>query len=380
MTAPHDRPIKLTILTSSRADYSILSPLLKLLRELPSFQLRIAAFGMHLLPSQQSSLSAIAEDGYPVDHIGKAPQGDKPHDIAASMGATTTAFARYFSAACPDVLLCVGDRFEMLAAVSASVPFDLRVVHLHGGEETAGAMDDVFRHAITAMSWLHLTAHENYAKRVREIVGPKAKDHVFAIGALGIDALMQEARLDVAAFQEAFGVDMSRATFLATFHPETRRGADVLSDTDAFVDALFLREEQLILTAPNIDTYGDQLRTRLIDRLRERKNTHVFETLGRKGYYSALALCSLVIGNSSSGIIEAASFGKPVVNIGGRQAGRLRGVNVIDCPPDTDSILAAISQANALTFSEPTNIYGDGRAAGRALAVLERALTEGPDN
>lgn len=380
MAIAHNRPIKITVLTSGRADYSILSPLVDLLWKHPRFRLRLAAFGMHLRPGEKASLSSIIHDGYPVDRIGEAPQGDDPHDIATSMGRTAVAFAEYFSATCPDVLLCVGDRFEMQAAISASVPFNLRVVHLHGGEETAGAIDDVFRHAITAMSWLHLTAHESYAKRVRDIVGQKSQERVFTIGALGIDSLMREPLLDVTAFNQAFGIDMSQPTFLATFHPETRRGANALTDADAFTDALLERDEQLILTAPNMDTYGGQLRTQLIDRLRKRKRTHLFDTLGRKGYYSALALCTLVIGNSSSGIIEAASFGKPVVNIGDRQAGRLRGENVIDCPPDTDAILRAISLASTLKFPEPTNLYGDGRAAERAIEVLERVLMKGPNN
>jgi len=306
----------ITVLTSGRADYSILSPVLAKLSVHPAFRLRIAAFGMHLIPANAAGLKAIKNDGYTLDLVGPVPGEDSPQDISETMGAVTQAFARYLADNPASALLCVGDRFEMFSAVSATVPFGLPVVHLHGGEETAGAMDDVFRHSISAMSWLHFTAHQQYSMRVRQILGSEVNDRVFTVGAPGIDALLQTNLLDKIQFEDRFGVDMSKPTLLATYHPETRAGQRTLNDVDAFCDALRGRPEQVILTLPNADTYGNRMRTRLVEGLRDRPKTFVFDMLGREGYYSALSMCKMVVGNSSSGIIEAASFRKPVVNIG----------------------------------------------------------------
>lgn len=376
MTEAPDRPVRLTVLSSGRADYSILSPLLALLERHPRFDLRIAAFGMHLWPGQGDGVAAIRADGYSVEVIEVTFGGDRPEGIGRTMGATTQAFADHFAAGGTDAVICVGDRYEMFAAVAATVPFALPVVHLHGGEETAGAMDDAFRHAISAMASLHLTAHPAYAERVRRIVGSGGADRVHAVGALGLDAIAAEARYDVAGFREAFGVDLGKPTLLVTFHPETRRGAHLLDDVDAFVAALNRVDGQILVTLPNADTYGSGVRDRLIAGLGQRDDAFTFEMLGRKGYYSALALCEIVVGNSSSGIIEAASFAKPVVNVGDRQKGRLRGPNVIDCPVETEAIVEAIGRARSMGPIAADNIYGDGCAAPRILRVLETEFLE----
>lgn len=368
---------RFTVLTSGRADYSILTPILKRLAANPRFELRVAAFGMHLLPQNKSGLSAIKADGYALDVIEAIPYGDTPKEIAISMGETSIAFSRYFESSAPEVLLCVGDRYEILAAVSASVPFNLPVIHLHGGEETAGAMDDQFRDAITAMASLHFTAHEKYANRVREIIGSKQKNTIFNVGAPSIDAIVATPRLDAKSFEHYYGVNMQRPTLLATYHPETRRGAETLKDAAIFAVALCQRTEQVLLTLPNVDTYGQRLTEILKTELKDRPNTYVVEMLGRQGYYSALDMCAMVVGNSSSGIIEAASFKKPVVNIGERQAGRLRGPNVIDCSADVAAINSAIEAAYKIDTSTITNIFGDGGSSERIVSILEQRIDEG---
>lgn len=362
----------ITVLSSGRADYSILKPVISCIETSSKFKVRVAAFGMHLLPENKAGLSAILQDGYAVDVVQAPPLEDTPRGIANAMSITTHAFAEYLESIPTDVLLCVGDRYEMLAAVIASVPFDVPVIHLHGGEKTLGAMDDVFRHAITAISSFHFTAHEKYSDRVREIVGNDRHNTVFTVGAPGIDTILQTEKLTSQEFKCKFGVDLSIPTILATYHPETRRGEAAIEDAIVFATALRNRREQIILTMPNSDTFGKRVGEVLKKILSERPNTYFFDMLGLQGYYSAMAMCCLVVGNSSSGIIEAASFKKPVVNVGERQRGRLKGANVIDCPTSVNSINQAIDKAYLVDKQDIVNIFGQGDASPKIVSILEQ--------
>jgi len=368
-------PYRIGVLTSGRADYSILCPLLQVLRADALFDLKVIAFGMHLMAEHGNSVEQIEADGYTVCRVAADLPGESPRATAENMAHTTAAFAEFYEAEPLDLVVALGDRYEMFAAVAASVPFNVPVAHFHGGEETAGAIDDAFRHAISCMSTLHLTSHRSYAARVKAIVGEARSDAVHAVGALGIDSLLSEKLLDPAAFQERFGVDLTRPTALVTFHPETRRGRAGLDDAAEVIAALEAMDEQILLTVPNADPYGVSIREMFIERLRARGNAAWFDMLGRKGYYSAMAHCSLLVGNSSSGIIEAASFGKPVVDIGDRQAGRLHGDNVLHCLADREAILSTVARARSMGPLPCENIYGDGRAAERAVAIMADWLT-----
>ena len=370
------KPIRVAVLTSGRADYSILTPVLRALQAHHHFDLLVAAFGMHLMPEHGNSIEAIYADGFSVRRVEAPLPGDSAREVAENLGRTVAAFATFYESEPLDMLIALGDRYEMFAAVAASVPFNLPVAHFHGGEETGGAIDEVFRHAITSMSDLHFTTHPAYAERVRAIVGPKRADRVHVVGAPGLDALTGEDLLDQAAFLQRFGVDMSRPTALVTYHPETRRGEAGLSDVRELIAALDALEEQVLLTLPNADAYGESTRKMLTGALDRRGNAAWFDLLGRQGYYSAMKHCAYLLGNSSSGIIEAASLGKPVVDIGERQAGRLHGGNVLHCPAERGAILAAVKRAKAMGPLSCDNVYGDGRAAERAIAVLERWLAQ----
>lgn len=363
--------MNIIVLTSTRAEYGIYLPLLKKLKHDPYFTLKIVAFGTHLSDKHGNTIRTIQNDGFEIAYQVKTPvESDSPAGIAGAMATTIRDFAAIWEkekGIC-DLIICLGDRFEMFAAVAASVPFVIPVAHIHGGETTLGAIDNKFRHALTMMSEIHFTSTALYATRVKQMTG---SEKVYNVGALSLDNIGQVETLSREEFKSAFGIELHEP-ILVTFHPET-----VAYDRNAFyikelANALESLEDQLVVTMPNADTCNHVIREEFMRLAARRSNVRIVESLGTQGYFTCMSFCSMVLGNSSSGIIEAASFGKYVVNLGNRQSGRVTGENVIHCEIDRKKILEAIEKVKTMPALDSANIYAQGGAADRIIEVLKK--------
>ncbi len=362
------------VLTSSRADFGIYLPLLKKLQDDDFFDLKLVVFGTHLSKAHGETVNQILENGFTADYrIETLPEKDSPKGIADGMGKTMTAFSSFWNEYGQnfDLVVSLGDRYEMFAAVMAGVPFQLPIAHLHGGETTLGAIDNVFRHAITLASRYHFVSTEEAAERVRELT--QTVDHIYNVGALSLDNINNQHFLTLSEFKDKWNVDLSHKTILTTFHPETISLHENARYADELVEAIEqLKDYQLLITMPNADTNGNVIRKAFIERFTGSKQVFLIENLGSQGYFTAMKHCSFLIGNTSSGIIEAASFGKYVINLGNRQKGRVCGRNVIDVPIETTKIVVAARQIETLPAPGFDNCYYNGGAADKIIEVLKR--------
>jgi GDP/UDP-N,N'-diacetylbacillosamine 2-epimerase (hydrolysing) len=364
--------MKIGVLTSSRADYGIYLPLLKAMQQDPFFDLRLIVFGTHLSRFHGHTVDAIVEDGFTIDYrVDHVPDADTPEAIAQSMTAAASGFIPIWQKEQKgyDLVFCLGDRFEMFAAVSIAAPFQIKFAHLHGGETTLGAIDNEFRHCLTLFSSLHFTATELYAKRVAEIKG--TADSVYAVGSLSLDNLAEMDLLSEQELKDRFGIDLSMPGLLVTFHPETV-GADNEMNAKELVKALeHFTGYRIIITMPNADTRGKLMRQVYENFAKGNSNVVLVENLGTQGYFSCMEQCRLVIGNSSSGIIEAASFGKYVVNIGDRQKGRAVSSNLLQCRPEADEIIKTCAEALSRGRYAGANIYYKKNVAQSIIEILK---------
>ncbi|GAB2530927.1 UDP-N-acetylglucosamine 2-epimerase [Rufibacter soli] len=365
--------VKVLVLTSSRADYGIYLPLLKKLVDDPFFELKIIAFGTHLSHFHGYTLKQIHQDGFEVfKTIESLVLGDSPEAISSAIGLTQLKFAGIWADEKDklDLIISLGDRYEMFAAVMAAVPFNIPIAHIHGGETTLGAIDNTFRHAITLASKLHFTSTEIHAARVKELTGQTEK--IYNVGALSLDNIHNMELFTIPEFQKRFGIDIRIPTVLVTFHPETVSFEANLKHTNELIAALKELPYQIIITMPNADTMGSAVREKLVAFAKQNPKVKSIESFGTLGYFSCIQHCAFLIGNTSSGIIEAASFGKYVVNIGNRQLGREGSANVFHCPVEKNAILSVIHQVESLTPYRGENIYGSGKAADKIIAVLKQ--------
>jgi len=365
--------MKIGVLTSSRADYGIYYPLLKALKEDPYFDLEIIAFGTHLSPPHGYTLSSIEKDGFEVKHqIPTVPAGDSPLDIALSIGETIEKFSKLWSTNSFDLVLALGDRYEMFAAVSATTPFNIKVAHISGGETTLGAIDNVYRHAITLMSVYHFVSTEVYKKRVIDITG--SEEHVYNVGALSIDNLKNMKLLSIEEFYEKFNIDLSKPTILITFHPETVSYEKNEVYIEEVIKALEkCSEYQLVITMPNTDTMGNMIRSKLRAFISSSENAIEVESFGALGYLSCMKHCAFMLGNTSSGFVEASFFPKYVINLGDRQKGRLLTPNILNVPVKHEAIEQAIKQVELSKPLENLQVYGTGNASGQIVNILKQA-------
>ncbi len=365
----------IAILSCGRSDYSYYKPLIKALQKDTVFSLDVIAFGTHTSEFFGKTVNAFEKDGIEVKHqVESLVLGDSPEAIATAMGLTTIKFSSIFKAENYDLIIVLGDRYEMFAATQVAIPFNIPVAHLYGGETTLGAIDDVFRNAITVMSSIHFTSTEQHAQRVKEMLGTEKAKNVYNVGALSLDNLKEIKLLSKKEIFELYEVDLNKPTILCTYHPETVNYNP--KDINEVISAIKqLNNYQWVITLPNNDTHAFGLRKELIDLMRY-NNIHVFEALGVKGYFSMMKHAALVFGNSSSGIIEAASFEKNVVNIGNRQKGRTAGGNVVHVPCETNRIVIKTNEAlNSKKYLKP-NIYGDGNAVNKIITSLKSFMYE----
>jgi len=354
------------VITTSRADYGIFLPILQRIQADPELQLHLMVTGMHLSAEFGLTVREIEADGIEIsERVEMLLSSDTPEGIAKSMGLGTMGFAQTYARFRPDILVVLGDRFEMHAAALAALPFKIPVAHIHGGELTQGAMDDALRHSITKLSHLHFVAAEDYRRRLLQM--GEEPWRVIVSGAPSLDNLHDIKLLDRREVEEQFDLHLGSNPLLVTYHPVTLENEDTVWQVEKLLEALPEFNLSVVFTAPNADTNG-QVITRMIEEfLGNNPKAQMVKNFGTQGYFSLMEHAAAMVGNSSSGIIEAPSFGLPVVNIGTRQQGRMRGKNVIDVGYGRDEIIEGIKKALAPEFRENfcrlPNPYGDGHAS-----------------
>lgn len=342
-------------ITGTRADYGIMAPLMKRLEERDDVRLQIIATNMHLSPEFGLTVNEIIADGLPVDwRVDSLLSGDTPSATVKSMGLTEIGMADAFAHLKPDLAVILGDRYEMLAAASAALIFRIPVVHLHGGETTEGAYDDNIRHAITQLASYHLTSTEQYAKKVAQMIG--RSDNVYWTGSLGADNILKENFLSPEELKESINFDLGDRYMVATFHPVTTMPGEEVRQTEALLTALegkLAEGWKVLFTLPNSDTGGRAV-AKVIKEWgdKHKDSVKIVASLGRRRFYSAMHGASAMIGNSSSGLIEAPSFGIPTLNIGDRQKGRAQGESVVNVPAETDAIEKGLDKVLSKEFRE----------------------------
>ena len=363
---------KICVVTGSRADYGLLFWLMKDIQADRDCQLQVTVTGTHLSPAFGLTYQAIEADGFAIDAKIETIAADTPAGIAQSIGRGVEGFGAVFATLDPDVVVLLGDRFEIFAATQAALVAKIPIAHIAGGDSTEGAYDEAFRHSITKMANLHFVTNAQAAWRVRQLGENPA--HIFNVGSPGIDTIKRTTLLDRAGLEQALDIRFLQRNLLLTFHPPTLDTIPADRQFQALLDALGeLADDRygLFFTKANADTGGHMI-NRMIDAFAAtRPHAHAFTSLGQQRYLSLLAQVDAVVGNSSSGLYEAPSFGKPTVNIGDRQKGRLMPASVINCGPVTAEISTAIATAMGMDCSGVTNPYGDGESAPRILATLK---------
>lgn len=366
--------MKIGVLTSSRADFGIYLPLLKALEKDPFFELNIIAFGTHLSFFHGYTLNQIEKEGFTAKYtVESMLVSDSNEAISTAMSLTMMKFASFWKEHTFDLVFCLGDRYEMFAAVMAGVPFQVKFAHLHGGEKTLGAIDNVFRHGISHASTVHFTATDEYKQRINMMVDKP--DYVYNVGALGLDNLLTINLLSIDEFKEKWHIDLSMPTILTTFHPETINSNSNTRFAEELTDAIIAANEyQFLITMPNADTAGNSVRKVFKDKLGNLKRVFFIENLGTQSYFTAIKYCSFLLGNTSSGIIEAASFNKFVINLGNRQEGRASGDNIIQTPINQVAIIDAMRRVGENTTYSGNNIYYKANTANTIINILKTEI------
>lgn len=363
--------MEIAILTSSRADFGFYKPLINELNKSKKHLVRLVVFGTHLSHKHGYTVSYIKEQGYDVyKEIETVIDGDSPEVIAKTIGLVVEKFADFWSKNAFDLIVCLGDRYEMFAAVAASVPFNIPVAHISGGEETLGAIDNTYRHSLSLMAKYHFTNTKKNAARVEGIIG--LGRNIYFTGSLAIDNIKTTKLLTKELFKIKFGIDINQPFILFTFHPETVDFRKNTSYAKILGNILSKSKTRFIVTMPNADTASSEIREAILNAAQINKNIITVESLGSEGYYTALKHCTFVMGNSSSGIVEAASFSKYVLNIGARQKGREKGKNIIDVKVDEKEILSALDEIVQKPKLDRKNIYGTGVAAKKIVTILNK--------
>jgi GDP/UDP-N,N'-diacetylbacillosamine 2-epimerase (hydrolysing) len=357
--------MKIAVLTSSRADYGIYKPLLNAFKQEKEIEFSLIVFGTHLSHEHGYTIYEIEKEGFPIEEkIETVISGDTPDKIAQSYALTCLKFADFWDRKNKqfDVVLALGDRYEMAAAVTSSIPFRIKIAHFHGGETTLGAIDNIYRHSISLASSLHFVSCEKHAERLKYILADEESAgfyNIHNVGSLSLQNINEIALLNETEFYEKWKVKINRETLLVTVHPETFS----YEENDYFCQQLSTAIQELsllfscLITMPNSDTLGSIYRTEFKRLSDVTPNIFCIENLGTQSYFSAIALCGLVLGNSSSGLIEVASFGRYAINIGNRQKGRVANKNVIHLPFVSDEIVNGVNEFVGKDFSDENIFY-----------------------
>jgi GDP/UDP-N,N'-diacetylbacillosamine 2-epimerase (hydrolysing) len=372
---------KICVVTGSRADYGLLRLVMKGIKEEPQLTLQVIATGMHLSATYGLTYKEIEKDGFQIDFkVEILTSGDSALRIAESMAAGLTGCAKAFDELKPDIIVVLGDRFEIFAATAAALVAKIPVAHIHGGETTFGSFDEAFRHSITKMSHLHLVATQEYRQRVIQL-GENPKN-VFLVGGLGVDSVNEVELLSKEELESSLGIVFQRKSLLITFHPVTLEVDTAETQMKELLAALSeLKETTLIFTMPNADTGGLAIIELIQEFVSHNRYAYSFISLGQQRYLSCVALVDGVVGNSSSGLIEAPSFRKGTINIGARQGGRLQASSVINCEPEKLQIRNALKKLYNQEFTNSlpltSNPYGEGGSTNKIIDVLRDAALDG---
>lgn len=366
---------KICIITATRAEYGLLKPLMNKLRDSDEFCLQILVTGSHLSPEFGLTYKSIEEDGFHIDEkVEMLLSSDTPIGIVKSMGVGMLGYSDALSRISPDAVVILGDRYEMLSVASTAAIFKIPIIHLHGGEITEGAYDDAIRHAITKLSALHFTSTEEYRKRVIQL--GEQPDKVFNVGAIGLDNIHSLKLLTKTQLESTLGIRFQKFNYQVTFHPETLSNISSKDQFQLLLNAIDKQEDSyFIFTKANADTDG-----RVINRMIEEfayKNPHkasAYDSLGTLKFLSVLKVCDAIVGNSSSGIIEAPSLGIITINIGDRQRGRTQAKTVLNCDVNEAEILKSFERARTDEAHEikinSINPYGNGGTAENIMKIL----------
>lgn len=373
--------LKLCVVTGSRSEYGLLYPLMKLMKDDSAIEMQVVVTGMHLSPEFGLTYREIEKDGFEIhEKVEMLLSGDTDVAIAKSTGLGLIGLTDALHRLQPQWVILLGDRFETFAAAIAAHIMKIPIIHIHGGEVTIGATDDAFRHAITKMSYLHFTSAEAYRTRVIQL-GEDPK-RVFNTGAIGLDNVKQLTLLTRPELEQQLGFREIQDAVLVTFHPATMEKRSPEQQVRALLEALEREQLRVIFTLPNADA-NSRIIIKMINEFAEKHSDRVkaFTSLGQLRYLSLLQYVRAVVGNSSSGIIEAPSFGIPTVNIGIRQEGRIRAESVIDTGTSVKEIRAALEKAFSVEFRKQCrkvkNPYGKGNAGAQILKTIKRVHVPG---
>jgi len=367
---------KICVVTGTRAEYGLLRWVMQGIKDSTVLELQLIATGLHLSPEFGLTYRDIEADNFAIDRkVEMLLSSDTPVGVTKSMGLAFCGFADALADLQPDVLLVLGDRYEILAAASAAMIARIPIAHLHGGEATEGLIDESIRHSITKMSHLHFVAADEYRHRVIQL--GEAPERVFQVGGPGIDNILKLELLDRAALETALDFKLGPRNLLVTFHPVTLENKTSESQMEELMKALEdLKDTHLIFTMPNADTYGRVLFEQIKAFTGRRFNACAFTSLGQVRYLSCIRQVDGVVGNSSSGLTEVPSFKKGTINIGDRQRGRLKTGSVIDCEPKRKSIRQALKQLYSPGFQanlkNVENPYGKGGASNAIVEIMEQ--------
>ncbi|MCP3672121.1 MAG: UDP-N-acetylglucosamine 2-epimerase (hydrolyzing) [Gammaproteobacteria bacterium] len=366
---------KICVVTGTRAEYGLLYWLMKEIDQADDLELQLVVTGMHLAPEFGLTYRQIEADGFTISRrVEMLLSSDSSTGTAKSMGLAMTGFADVFADLEPDLVVVLGDRFEIFAAASVATVVRIPIAHLHGGETTEGAFDESFRHSITKMSHLHFVAAEEYRRRVVQL--GEHPDRIYVVGAPGIDNIVRSNLLKKEKLEESVGFVFGKRNLLVTFHPVTLEQSTSQAQFKELLQALDLLEDMnVIFTKANADPDGRAINQMIDEYVEAHSSTCIARnSLGQLNFLSAMQYIDGVLGNSSSGLIEAPSFRVGVVNIGDRQRGRIKAKNVVDCTPDCNSILEATQKIISQEFKDGlkgmSNPYGDGSAVEKILNVI----------
>jgi UDP-N-acetylglucosamine 2-epimerase (non-hydrolysing)/GDP/UDP-N,N'-diacetylbacillosamine 2-epimerase (hydrolysing) len=364
---------KICVVTGTRAEYGLLYPLLEKIKSDEDLVLQLIVTGMHLSPEFGLTYREIETDGFQIAaKVEMLMSSDTPVGIAKSIGMGTIGFADALDRLQPDLMVVLGDRYEILAAAQTAMVAKIPIAHIAGGDTTEGAFDEAIRHSITKMSHLHFVTNEIAAKRVRQM--GENPEHIFCVGSPSIDQIKNIKLFNKEELEKELDFKFKPRNILVTFHPVTLDQQQPAEQFQEILDGVNSFGENLgvLFTKPNADTYGRTL-MQMVDEYvaRHPQNTCAYTNLGQKRYYSVIEQVDAVLGNSSSGIYEVPSFKKVTINVGDRQKGRLQVPSVINCLPKKEEIIAAIQHSFTLDCSGIVNPYGDGTSSQKILAILK---------
>jgi len=365
---------KVCVVTGTRAEYGLLYWLMKEIEIEKDLELQIIATGMHLSPEFGNTYQQIEKDGFNIDKkVDISLVSDTEIGISKSIGLGVVGFANALAELQPDLMVVLGDRYEIFSSACAAMVAKIPIAHIHGGELTEGAIDDPIRHSVTKMSHLHFVATNNYKDRVIQL--GEHPNRVFNVGGLGVDSISRLKLLSKSDFEKAIDFQLGERNIMVTFHPATLENSNPMDQFQALLDSIeSLKNTKIIFTKANSDTNGRVINNMIDDYIDKTDNAVAFKSMGQLNYLSALQFVDAVVGNSSSGLLEAPSFNIGTIDIGDRQRGRIKADSVISCLPNTNSIKNAFKELYSEQFQNKVkqvkNPYGSGGASRKILEII----------